>query len=255
MPVLPHRVQDLLAFAESHADIWAERAAEIGLSSAQAQRVIDLTGAARAARERAGMAANAARAAALEQRIAIDALQAALSESIKGIRLFGESTGDDAVFAAAEIPLPAQRSPAPPPPQPTDLSARLVPGDAGGGGGAVAILFKAIDRSNAGSITYLVRRKLPSEREFSIVGTVGSQRGRSTLGSSLGSASLPRGVKAFIDDALPAGADLSGVQYTIQGERGAALGPMSQIYTLVIGSINECGTDASSRVVLARAAA
>lgn len=229
MPLLPTTIEGRISFAEAHAEVWRDRAAEIGMSEALAESVALATSEARKLAIEAEEARNAAASATLRLRTAEGKLSELLAQSIRTIRLYAESTGRADVPGLAQIPEVARRSPQPAPMTPTNLSARLLPGGgANGTGGALRILFYAVNPPGMGHVTYTISRKLvgAGEREFRIIGTTGPRSGVR---------GLPRGVKAFTDDRLPEAARLSNVQYMVTAQRGSARSEPSEILTVVIG--------------------
>lgn len=171
----------------------------------------------------ANVARGAAKTATLAQTQSVGTMKTLMADAVKQIRLYAESTDNVNVYGLADIPVPAQPSPAPRPTTPTNMSAEIIPG------GALRIIFKAVNSraggASGGTVTYLVSRKLENETTFRQIGATGATRT---------SEGLPRGFKAFVDDTLPAGAN--NFQYQIVGQRGDTLGEPSEIFTVVIGS-------------------
>jgi|GEM_PF-2745679 len=67
--------------------------------------------------------------------------------------------------------------------------------------------------------SYLVRRRLPGERAFTLLGVTGQKR--------------------FVDETIPAG--MRQVEYTVQGQRGKRTGALSQIFFVSIGQGDAAG--------------
>lgn len=218
MSVLPTKISEQIEFGEAHAALWVAKAAMIGLSAAEATAIQTQVTKARAAYNASVLARGAAKTATVTQGVEVGEMYKLMSDAIKKIRLFAESTSNPTVYGSADIPEPAEPSPAPPPVQPTNLAAQIEPG------GALRIVFKAVNDSNSGPVTYIVKRKLAGETGFRVIGTTGTSR--PVLG-------LARGYKAFVDETLPSGSN--NFQYMIQGQRGAVLGTSSEIFTVVIG--------------------
>lgn len=217
MSVIPTKIQDQIEFGEAHAALWVSKAAQIGLTPAEATLVQTNVGKARSAYNAAAISRGAAKTATLAQNIEVGEMVRVMGDAVKKIRLFAESTNDPSVFGTADIPEPAVPSPAPPPVQPTNLAAQIEPG------GGLRIVFKAVN-DVPGAVAYVVKRKLAGETGFRVIGTTGTSR--PVLG-------LPRGFRAFVDETLPSGSN--NFQYMIQGQRGSVFGTSSEIFTVVIG--------------------
>ena len=135
------------------------------------------------------------------------------------IRAFAESTANPSIaYNLAQIPPPATPSPMPPMGQPTNLTVTLTPAV-----GALLLRWKVVNPTGANGTSYIIRRKLPAESEFSFIG-VSSK-------------------KEFVDDTLIAGPD--SVQYTVQGQRSDQSGPLSEIFTVNFGQNASGGMMAS----------
>ncbi len=129
--------------------------------------------------------------------------------SVRSIRAFAELQKEpNRIYAAAQVAPPATPGPAAAPGRPTRLTAAL---DATSG--ALALTWKARDPNRRGGVTYLIRRKLPGEAAFTLLGTTGK--------------------KTFVDEALPAG--IEGVQYRVQSQRGEKSSPPSATLLVNIG--------------------
>jgi hypothetical protein len=116
------------------------------------------------------------------------------------------------------VPPPSPPSPAPPPAQPTDLTVTL---DASGGN--LTLRWKGANPTGTSGTSYIIKRRLPGESEFSFIGVSGK--------------------KEFIDDTLIAGPD--SVQYTVQGQRADSSGPLSPIFVVNFGQAPGGGMTAS----------
>ena len=219
MPVLPTKIEDLIAFGEAHSAQWSANAAQIGLTPEAAAAIKAAIGTARTRFNAANVARGAAKSATLTQNQAVGTMKTLMADAIKQIRLYAETTNNTNVYALADIPAPAQPTPAPRPAQPSNMSAEIIPG------GTLRVIFKAVNPSGGGPVTYIVSRKLENETAFRQIGTTGTSRPVE---------GLPRGFKAFVDSTLPSGAN--NFQYQIVGQRGDTFGEPSKIFTVVIGS-------------------
>jgi thymidine phosphorylase len=95
------------------------------LTSAQVQAFSSLTTAARKAYDAAQTAKQAYRAAITNQDQAIAAAVANAADLVRFIKSFAENTNNpDAVYALAQIPAPAERTPAPLPGKPENVTPR-----------------------------------------------------------------------------------------------------------------------------------
>ncbi len=211
MPVLSDKRLQQIEFAEAHGMLWESNAALIGLSSSETSAIKTATSDARGSYSAAQLAREASKAATITFYNETNALHDLVSDAIKKIRLFAESTDNPEVFALAQIPVPAAPSPAPPPGQPTDITAIIEPT------GALTLKWLATSGSNNGGAVYLVKRKLAGEAAYTIVGA----------------ATTTRGYKSFTDSSLPA--NVNNFQYIIQGQRGSVTGPDSSVFTVTLG--------------------
>lgn len=199
----------LVEWCQAHEAVFQTHATEIGLTEPQ-------VAAFKAAREAASAALLAQEQAKQARKVATQAadtacttLRSSAGDTVRLIRAFAESAPDPAkVYGLAQIPPPAQPSPAPPPAKPTDLTVDLDPS-----GGALTLRWKAANPRGTSGTSYLVRRRLPGESQFAFIGVSGK--------------------KMIVDTTLPPGQD--SVQYTVQGQRADVSGPLSPIFTVNFG--------------------
>ena len=200
-----------LAWCQGHAPVFSTSAADIGLTPAQATAfaaAVTATQAASLAQEQAKQASRVATAQAEE---AYAALRTLAGDAVRTIRAFAESAAKpDVIYNLAQIPAPATPKPVPAPAQPIELRAVL-----NASSGALTLRWKASNPRGASGTSYIVRRKLPTESGFSFVGVTGK--------------------KAFVDADLVTGTD--SVQYTVQGQRADAAGPVSEVFTVNFGRL------------------
>jgi hypothetical protein len=148
-----------------------------------------------------------------------ETLRSGSGDTVRLIRAFAESTAKPStIYNLAQIPPPSPPSPAPPPAQPTDSTVTLNASD-----GGLMLRWKAANPTGTSGTSYIVRRKLPDDSEFSFIGVSGE--------------------KEFVDDTLIAGPD--SVQYTVQGQRADSSGPLSPIFTVNFGRLPGGGMTAS----------
>ncbi|XVJ59268.1 MAG: hypothetical protein HEQ23_07650 [Tepidisphaera sp.] len=214
MGVIPDRIIEQIIFGEQHDDLWVSQALLIGLTGPQATAIKAAVADCRLKFDNAEAARQASKAATGALATSRAAMVSLLSEGVASIKAFAEITNNPNVYVIAQIPPPQPPTPAPPPSQPQDIVAYL------GSTGSVTLRFRAI--SPGGSTVYLVKRKLPGQSGFALIGTTGSGRGDA------------RGYKEFTDVTLPANAN--NIQYIIQGQRGEVLGEESPVFVVTLGS-------------------
>ncbi len=209
MAILPRRLEDLLTFMDNHANAWSTVFAQIGISSQQAAVFQDAATKARDAYNARKDADDAARAATLSQRDAVRDARRTCQDLIDLIKAFANTSANPtAVLNAAQLPPPAPPTPMPAPGQPTDISVGIDPTL-----GSIQLAWKCINPEGASGTAYIVRRKTPTQSEWTFVGVTGK--------------------KNFTDASFIAGPDR--VQYTVQAQRSDAAGPVSNILEVNFG--------------------
>ncbi|MFN8729773.1 MAG: hypothetical protein ACK5Z4_07920 [Planctomyces sp.] len=210
MSVIPNKPIDVYEFSTARVGIWSAIAPQIGLTVAEVTALEDANDGFSTGNDNAVKARAASKAATETLRVSTSLMRTRLSDAVQKIRLFAEATNNPNVYGLAQIPAPSARTPLPPPVQPTDLNATI---------SATGILTLSFRAPNSGQgTTFLIRRKLATESNFSFIGT------------ATGTRSV---IKTFIDETLPAGS--TNMQYIIYGQRGSVRGPDSPIFTVVIG--------------------
>lgn len=198
-----------ITWCQAHSPTFSSHAAAIGLTPAQASAYAADTSATVSAVVAQEQARLDYKAATLAAESALAALRETNGEAVRLIRAFAESqTKPDVVYGLAQIDPPAPPSPAPPPAMPTNLTAAL---DATRG--ELTLRWKCANPGNSGT-TYIVRRKMQGQSEFTFLGT-------------------SSGRKSFVDTTLTAGPD--SVQYYVQGQRAGISGLPSGICTVNFG--------------------
>jgi hypothetical protein len=209
MPILPNRTQDLIEFFEMHAPVWTANAAAIGITPAAATAFATLAAASRAAYNARLAAEEAARVATVNLQNAVSDARHSASDLIRTIKAFAENAPKpDIIYNLAQIPAPAEPTPAPPPAKPSDLTVTLMPTT-----GELELRWKAQNPRGTTGTSYIVRRRNEGQAEFAFVGVTGEKR--------------------FIDRTLIAGPD--SVEYTVQGQRADAAGEVSDIFIINFG--------------------
>ncbi|QQS09381.1 MAG: hypothetical protein IPK69_01790 [Phycisphaerales bacterium] len=202
---------DFLQWCKTHADVFVNNAASIGLSPATASSFASAYDAARAAVDDQDAAKEAAKAATQEALEKVRLLQESAALTVATIRLFAESTDNPTVYNVAQITPPQPPTAVPAPNAATDLSAAL---DANTGN--ITIRWKATQPEGANGTTYTIFRRAAGEADFA------------PLGSS--------GRKSFVDETFFAGPD--SVEYKVQAVRSGILGPMSATLLVSFGRTN-----------------
>lgn len=204
-----------LEWCQGHTAVFTAQAEQIGLTIEQAGAFSTATTAAAAALLAQQQAIQQARAATQAVQNFFAALRGTAGDTVRLIRAFAETQANPTtIYNLAQIPPPAQPSPAPPPAQPTELRVALDPS-----GGQVELRWKAANPAGTAGTSYIVRRRLPGEAAFTYLGTTGKKR--------------------FVDATLPAG--VASVQYTVQGQRSDQSGPLSPICTVQFGAAGDGG--------------
>lgn len=216
-----------LNWCQAHQQVFIDNAAAIGLDPAQATTfAADTTAAVAAdiAQEQSQQAAKVATQTVLD---AVDTLRGDAGDVVRSIRAYAEQQADpNAIYNIAQIPPEADPSPAAPPAQPTNLTVTLEAAS-----GDLMLMWKASNPVGTSGTSYIIRRKLPGEAQFSFIGVSGK--------------------KKFVDTTLIAGPD--SVQYTVQGQRADSTGPVSQVFLVTFGQASDgsvsayVGASASSK--------
>lgn len=210
---------DFLTWCQIHAPLFIDSAVEIGLTPAQATAFNTATAAFGSALTDQAAAQQAAKMSTEAAHAAYQAMLTTAGTTVKIIRAFAEASADpNAVYQTAQIPAPSSPKPAPPPAEPTNLSVELLPPS-----GALVLRWKASNPVGTSGTSYLIRRRLPGESQFSFIGVSGK--------------------KIFVDESMVAGPDW--VQYTVQGQRSDSSGPLSQIFIVSFGIAPGGGMTAS----------
>jgi hypothetical protein len=208
-PIIPSRLQDQLDFFEQHAPVWVANAEQIGLTTDQATAFETLATNARSSYNAKLSAESAARIANVQMREKVAETRRMASTLIRTIKAFAEaSQNPQEIYNLAQIPAPQSPKPAPPPAKPTDLSVELEPTT-----GALRLRWKAANPPGTTGTSYIIRRRTSPTAEFQFVGATGT--------------------KSFVDSTFFAGPD--SVQYTVQGQRADAAGPISPVFTVNFG--------------------
>lgn len=200
---------DFIEWCAAQAPEWNEDPDAIGLTKTQAGEFVATTDKAQTALVELEQARQAALVAADKARAVVALLRRQAGEAVRSIRSYAERTIDPPkIYAAARIAPPAGPTPLPPPGRPTRLNATLEAAT-----GALTLTWKATHPAGVGGTTYVIRRRLPGEAAFTLLGTAGKKR--------------------FIDETLPAG--IENVQYSVQSQRGEKTSKPSATLLVNIG--------------------
>lgn len=197
MPVLPNTDLEQIQFCESHLPIWTAAPTTIGLTAGQCTALNTLTVNARKAYTDAQNARQASKAATTTFHNNTLLMRGNVADLIRIVKAFADaSTNPGAIFAAAQIPVPAAPTPPPAPGMPTMVAVGLNPD------GSITLRWKASNAAPSAGVTFDVSRR---------VGNVGGYTGT-------GSGTSVRGGKfEFTDSTLAFGTQTA--SYIIVGRR------------------------------------
>lgn len=207
MSTIPASRPEQIDFFEQHAAVWANDPAAIGLASAVVSELNGLTQQARASFVSVQALRQAALAGTTSYHTATDAMRAAGAAAIDSIRAYAKTTGDDEVYALAQIPPPQQRDPAPPPAAPAEITLSVQPN------GSIVVKWKITQPVKGAEIQTVIQRRLNNTGPWENLGVTG--------------------LKTFTDSTVPAGAEL--VTYMLHATRGGEAGPFSQQTSINLG--------------------
>ncbi len=217
MKLLPAGRTNLIEYMTAHLPIWQSDPEAVGLTQSQVEELAVALAEADAAFLHAKTLRSEAESATLASNIAIGGLRGKAATALACIKVFartqsGEPEGQAGVYIAASIDPPLQAAPLPAPAQLGEIDATV------NTRGQPTLEWKAPHprdaRERAASssgLIYTVVRKLPGEREYSIVHTGKLRR--------------------FTDVALPAGQTL----YMVRASRGEQYGEWRQAGAIQIG--------------------
>lgn len=225
MPIVPATVREAIDWALAHNSVFQTQAASIGLTAAQATTFKNAALAADAAFAARENAANAAKAATLNQTTAVGAMRTVAGDTLRAIKAFAEAQANPAaVYALAQIPAPAVPSPRPAPGRPFDFKVTLNPG------GSISLRWKCQNPpGTSGTVYHIYRRVGGGEVPATDLGTIG--------------------LREFTDTTVPASGAAVGVTYIVQAQRAELLGEASLPLTVQFGIGGGGGLSISSVTV------
>ena len=213
-----------LTWCQQHTEVFTSEAASIGLTPAEATLFVNTVTAAAGSLSAQQTAQQVAKTATEQCNDDFTTLRAVTGNTVRTIKAFAEQQDKPSeVYILAQIPQPSPPTPMPPPGQPTNLKVTIAPGN-----GSLKLSWKCENPSGSSNTTYLVRRKLPSDAVFYVIGASGT--------------------KEYVDTTFMAGPD--SVIYTIQAQRGTSIGEESDYFIINFGS--QLGGPPFSTSVMAR---
>lgn len=227
MTTIPRGDFDSIQFFKVHASQWADHAAEVGLSQAEADRALELAKAAAEAHAQVMAVRQQALAATEALERAIAAMRSTGGKAIAKIRAHAAMSDDPGVITLALLePASTRRAPLPPA-QPRIISAELQPL------GAIKLRWRVHHtlETRAEGTQYMVMRMIP--------GVAGEERWRMLPGGLV--AGRGRKSREFTDHTLPPAAVLGRgggeVRYTIVPRRAGVEGAASLPHTVRFGAV------------------
>lgn len=206
MGIVPDTRLGKLEFYEAHLSAWTLNAAGIGLQSSQLTALSGLVSAARA-QFNAQQAAHAAAKSATESfYFKVSDMHQLGSDLIKSIKAYAATKNDPNVFVLAQIPAPAEPTPAGPPVTPTNLTAVM------NSDGTILLQWKG---SLAQRQFFSVWRQLPTQAVPVQIAAVAA--------------------KAFTDLTVPRG--LSQVVYSVRAHRDTAVSTPTDNLVVFFGAV------------------
>lgn len=124
---VPSSRNEMIQFYKEHAPIWSAAAAVIGLTPAAATEVQALVDKAVASLDKANAARNSSKSSTAILNADAELLRSTGGAAVATIRAFAETSGDPAVYEAADLAPPSPPKPVGPPVAPTNLVADPTP--------------------------------------------------------------------------------------------------------------------------------
>lgn len=150
---VPRRLDQFVPWLQSHVTLWSGQGTppDIGLTATQVADLAALSDDFVAKYDAAQSARADAKAATLEQNLALDAVRAMLGGDIEIIDGYAKTTADPGVYARAQIDPPKPGAPRETAPVPTDLSIRA---------GSFGDLNLSFDASKGQGSVFIIERQL-----------------------------------------------------------------------------------------------
>ncbi|MDP1661897.1 MAG: hypothetical protein Q8L55_08265 [Phycisphaerales bacterium] len=204
----PTKISEFVPWLVARAGVWKTTPAAVGLSVLQATAVDNAAKALQTAFDDAQKARQASKNATEVQNEALRDAMTQLQLDIRIIDAFAAASANPAtVFAAAELDPPKVPVPVAPPGAVTNVTVGIDINT-----GATILRWKGDNPGGSANVSYIIRRKLTPNAEFTFIGSAGS--------------SGPD-ARTFTDSTLPQGVD--SVTYLINATRGSQTGPAVQV--------------------------
>lgn len=217
MSVLPSTKIEQIQFCEAHVPLWAAAPAAIGLTAAQVTALSAATMNARKSFDAAQAARDASKAATTSLNADAGTMRDQAADLIRVIKGFADlQSNPAAVYAAAQIPMPAAPQPLPAPGKPNGLVVTLE------STGAITLSWEADNAAASSGAFYTIARKIPGQSGFTGIG--------GAPGTTAGSRRM-----TFTDTSIPTSAASLGAQYIITGQRGTVVGTPSDAIVVQFG--------------------
>ncbi len=218
MGVLPNTKIEQIQFCEAHLPVWnAAPPATIGLSSTQLSTLTALTTTARKSFDDAQLKRQASKTATQTLTSDTAAMRSFAADLIAQIKAFADlQSNPNAIYDAAQIPLPSPPTPATAPGVPESIVVTLETS------GAVTLSWDATNAAASTGAVFVVGRKLPGQASYNVVGF------------SPGSTTESRRM-IWTDNTVPTSAASAGVQYIITGQRAGMMGTPSNAIVVQFG--------------------
>ena len=206
MPNVPDKTEQQIIWFENHLPIWAASPTTYGITTAIANELKNVTGAARAAYNAARDARQAAKSATVTQKTAVASMNGTGRDAVNTIKAFIEASGNPALWGQAGLEPPSPRGTAPAPVAPREIRAEL------DSEGNVNLFWKVSQPRGVSGVVYTIRRSIDGG-PFVIADSVGG--------------------KTFTDSDVASGT--TSVSYTVQAKRGSQVSPLSSSLTIRFG--------------------
>lgn len=211
MGVLPSTKLAQIEWFEQRLAAWVANTAAIGLSPDQVSQLQGEIAAARGAYMSSQQARNDSKSATVTFYDATVTLVDDGRDLITTIKAFAEATGDNNVYALADVPPPSDPVPAGPPQTPEGVEGNI------NSDGAVELTWKG---TLAFSTFFEVLRKIEGETTWTVINSVGT--------------------KEYLDETVPVGT--TSVQYRVRAKRGAETSAANDPITIRIGVEQQTGS-------------
>ena len=204
MNVLPESRLAQIEWFEQRLAAWVANAEAIGLTPAQVTQLQSEIAAARVSYNSAQQARADSKSATVTFYANSDIMSEDGRDLIKTIKAYAETTGDPNVYALANVPPPAEPTPAGPPDTPTNVTG-VINSD-----GAVELKWNG---TLASRTFFEVLRKIEGETTWTVIDSIGA--------------------KSFLDATVPFGT--TSVQYRVRAKRGEFTSPANDPITIRLG--------------------